>query len=92
MPFVIVLALAMLYEQFAHLEAVRGACSGISASASGLIVATALKLARALRPSPWQLAVCATGFIGIALLRVPLLWMLAALCPVSIALAWRKRA
>ena len=90
MPLVIVLALAMLYAQFVQVDAVRGACSGISSSASGLILATALKLARPLKAYVWQIAVCAVAFVAIALLRVPLLWLLAALCPVSIAIAWRR--
>ena len=92
MPLVIVLALATLYAQFAQVEAVRGACGGVSAAASGLIAGTALKLARPLKASAWRVAICGAAFVGIALLRVPLLWMLAALCPVSIALAWWKRA
>ena len=70
----------------------RGACSGVSASASALIVATALKLARPLKTSAWQIVICGVAFIAIALLRVPLLWMLAVLCPVSIGIAWWKRA
>jgi chromate transporter len=90
MPLLIVLALATLYAQFAQLETVRGAFSGISASASGLILATALKLARPLK-HPWQIAICAVAFVGIALLRLPLLWVLAALCPLSIAMAWWRR-
>jgi chromate transporter len=92
MPLVIVLSLATLYAQFSQIEAVRGACRAVSASASGLIVATALKLARPLRTSAWQLVICGVVFVGIALLRIQLLWMLAALCPVSIGLGWWKRA
>ena len=89
MPLVIVLA--TLYEQVAHVEAVRGAVSGVSASASGLILATALKLARPLRENAWQIGVCIVAFVCIALLRVPLLWLLAVLCPLSIAIAWWRR-
>ena len=92
MPLVIVLALATLYAQFSQVEAVRGACRGVSASASGLILATALMLAWPLKRSAWQVAVCGVAFVGIALLRIPLLWMLALLCPVSIALSSWKRA
>ncbi|MDQ2963973.1 MAG: chromate transporter [Pseudomonadota bacterium] len=92
MPLVIVLALATVYAQFAQVEAVRGACRGVSASASALIVATALKLARPLKTSAWQVVICGAAFVAVALLRVPLLWMLAALCPVSIGIAWWKRA
>jgi chromate transporter len=91
MPLVIVLALATLYAQYAQIDAVRGACSGVSASASGLIVATALKLARPIRESAWQVGICVVVFAGIALLRIPLLWMLAAFCPLAIGIAWRTR-
>src|SRR5437667_9572173 len=41
MPLAVVLALATLYAQYAQIDAVRSACSAVSASASGLIVATA---------------------------------------------------
>jgi chromate transporter len=87
MPLVVVLALATVYAQFSQVEAVRGACRGVSSSASGLIIATSLLLARPLKRSAWQVAVCCVAFVGIALLRIPLLWMLALLCPVSIGLA-----
>jgi chromate transporter len=88
MPFVIVLALATLYARFADLAAVRGATNGVSAAATGLIIATGLKMARALKGVPWQIVMCALAFIAIALLRLPLLWVLAVLAPISIAIAW----
>src|SRR5712691_10635084 len=91
MPLVVVLALATLYAQYAQVEAVRNTCSAVSASASGLIVATALKLARPIRESAWQVGVCIVAFVAIALLRVPLLWVLAALCPLSFGIAWGTR-
>jgi len=91
MPLVVVLLLATLYAQFAQIDAVRNALGGMSASASGLILATALKLARPVRDTAWQVAVAAVVFVAIALLRVPLVWVLAAMCPVSLALAWRTR-
>src|SRR5947208_467781 len=55
MPFAIVLVLAALYGRFAHLEAVRGATSGVSAAATGLIIATGFQMARQLRGIPWQI-------------------------------------
>jgi chromate transporter len=88
LPFVIVLILAALYARFADLEAVRGATNGVSAAATGLIIATGFKMARALKGIPWQIVMCALAFIAIALLRLPLLWVLAVLAPISIAIAW----
>ena len=91
LPLAIVLALATLYAQYAQVDAVRNALGGMSASASGLVVAMALKLARPIRSSAWQIGVCATVFAGIAFLRVPLLWVLVVMAPLSFGLAWRTR-
>jgi chromate transporter len=92
MPFVIVLALAALYARFAEVEAVRGATNGVSAAATGLMIATGFKMARPLKGIPWHVVMCAVTFIAIALLRLPLLWVLAVLAPISIALArWMIR-
>jgi chromate transporter len=87
MPFAIVLVLAALYGKFAHLEAVRGATSGVSAAATGLIIATGFQMARQLKGIPWQIVMCALAFVAIALLRLPLLWVLAVLAPISVATA-----
>ena len=91
MPLVIVLLLATVYAQYAEIQAVRSALVAMSASASGLIVATAIKLARPIRGSIWQIAICAAVFGAIALARVSLLWVLLVACPLSYALAWRAR-
>jgi len=91
MPFLIVLALAALYARFAAIEAVRGATAGVSSAATGLIVAMGLRMAHPLAGTAWQVVVIGLGFIALALLRVPLLWALAALAPLSVALAWRTR-
>jgi chromate transporter len=91
MPFLIVLALAALYERFAGFEAVRSATASVSSAATGLIIAMALKMARSLGDTAWQIGVAALAFAALALLRVPLLWALLVLVPVSVTLAWRTR-
>jgi Na+-driven multidrug efflux pump len=45
-------------------------------------------MAQALKDIPWQIVMCVLTFIAIALLRLPLLWVLAVLAPISIAIAW----
>ena len=90
MPLVIVLLLAMLYAEFAHVDAVRGASSGVSAAASGLVLSVALKLAKPMLRDPRLVCIGAITFIAIGILRLPLLWSLALLAPSSIALAWWK--
>jgi chromate transporter len=91
LPLVIVLALAAIYAQLAQFDAVRNALVGMSAAASGLVVATALKLARPIRNSAWQIVIGAIVFAAIGLLRLPLGWVLLVMVPVSLGLAWRMR-
>jgi chromate transporter len=91
MPFLIVLALAALYARFDALPAVRGATAAVSSAATGLIVAMGLKMARPLATSGWQVAIAALGFAAVALYRVPLLWALLVIAPVSVAFAWWTR-
>jgi chromate transporter len=91
MPMVIVLLLAAAFAQFADVAAVRGACRGVAAAASGLVLAMALRMARPIRGTVWQVGVAAIAFAAIGLARMPMLWVLAALAPVSLALAWWRR-
>lgn len=91
MPIVVVLLLAMLFAEFAQVEAVRGACTGVSAAASGLVLAMALKMGKSIRDTPWQIGVAVLAFAAIGLARWPLLWVLAALVPLSVALSWWRR-
>jgi chromate transporter len=90
MPLIIVLLLATLYAQFSQVDAVRGACNGVSAAASGLVLAMGLKMARPIARTHWQVGVAVIAFVAIGLLRLPLLWVLAALVPVAVGLAWRR--
>ncbi len=90
MPLVVVLLLAALFARYAEIEAVRNACYGVTAAASGLMLSVGFKMARSIRRVPWQLGVAALVFGAIAVARLPLLWVLAVLAPLSLAIAWRQ--
>ena len=91
-PLVIVLTLAALYGRWAHLPVVAGALRGMGAVAAGLVIATGLKLLPALRNSPLgtlpAALVCAATFGAVALLRLPLIWVLGILGVAAVAAAW----
>lgn len=93
-PLVIVLALAALYARFADIPVVAGALRGMGAVAAGLVIATALKLAVTLKSNPlgraWSVAFAAATFGAIALMRWPLVGVLAALAPLAVGIAWRR--
>lgn len=92
-PMLLVLLVAALYAGIADLPAARGALRGMGAIAAALITATGLKLIGALKTNPMGRPACALfaalAFVAIALLRVPLLWVLLAIGGVACAWAWR---
>lgn len=79
-PLIIVLLLVALFSGTSELPRVQQALQGMGAIAAGLITATGLKLMPAIRTNPmgkmacWGLAL--TTFVAIALLHIPLLWVL----------------
>lgn len=91
-PLVIVLALAAVYTHYAADPVVAGALKGMGAVAAGMIVGTALKLTPVLRTNPMGRTACllimALGFVGIALLHLPLLRALLVLGLGACTFAW----
>jgi chromate transporter len=90
-PCAIVVALAIVYRHFGDVPLVRNALSGMAIVAVGLIIAMAAKIAKVLqrRPLPWAFA--AAAFVGVGVMRWPLLAVLGALAPFAIAAAWKGR-
>ncbi|MES2241549.1 MAG: chromate transporter [Pseudomonadota bacterium] len=93
-PLLVVLLLALVYAQFAGNPGVAGALRGMGAVAAGLIAATGLKLMGALKTHPLGLPVCialaVACFAAIALLRLPLAYVLLGLGGLACTLTYRK--
>lgn len=93
-PLVVLLALALVYAGFADNPRLAGALRGMGAVAAGLITATGLKLFGALKKHPLGMPASATllalVFAGIALLRLPLAWVLLGLGGLSCVWTYRK--
>ena len=93
-PLCIILALGLLHAQFASDPHVAGALRGMGAVAGGLIAATGIKLIPALRGHPLGFAVClgivAVVYGAIAVLRIPLAWVLLGIGGTSCVWTWRK--
>ena len=78
LPFIWVLALAMLYANWASHPTVRGIVAGIGVAAAGLFVGTGIKLARPIAAKPAAIALITGCFFAAGLLRIPLLIVLPA--------------
>lgn len=88
-PFLLVLGLGVLYQQYNGLPLVRQALSGVSAVAAGLLLASGVKLTIALPPRwhAWLFGLLA--FLGFGIMRWPLIVVVGVLAPGAMAMAWR---
>jgi chromate transporter len=95
-PLLVVLALALVYAQFAANAQVAGALRGMGAVAAGLITATGLRLLPALQKNVMGMPLCVAlgiaSFVTIAWLKLPLAWVLAGLGSIGCVAAYRKLA
>jgi chromate transporter len=93
-PMLIVLIMAGLFAGVSDSPVVQGALRGMGAVAAGMIVATGLKLLTALKKNVLGAPVCwaliAITFVAIALLRLPLIWVLLGLGGVAALWAYRQ--
>jgi chromate transporter len=93
LPFTLMVTVGALYAQFGDMDALRRILSGIAAAAAGLLIATAAKMVVPLfkggiNPAPFVVLAVA---LAIGVMRWPLLWVMAVLVPISIAMAWAVR-
>jgi chromate transporter len=92
-PMVLMIVAGILYRQYGALPVLRGMFASLAAAAAGLLIATAAQMIGASvqgRLRPAHLVTAAT-FVAAGVLRWPLLWVMAMLLPVSVALAWWQR-
>jgi chromate transporter len=93
-PLIVVLLMALAYSRFADHPGVAGALRGMGAVAAGLIIASGMKLVPALARHPLGRPAClllaALCFGAVALLQLPLLYVLAVLGLLACVLTWKK--
>jgi chromate transporter len=93
-PLLVLLVLAVLFAGLSDLPAAQGAMRGMGGVVAGLIAATGLRMTEGLRNNVLGTWVCAalgvSGFVLIALLRLPLAWALIGLGSLACLWAWRQ--
>lgn len=86
-PVAVVIVLGAVYARYAAVPAVAHGLQGLAAAASGLVLATALRIAAPLRHRPVAIALAAVTLVAVAVLRLPLLLVLAVLAPAGMLLS-----
>jgi len=88
-PCLVVVGMGILYQHFGGMPQVQQALIGMSSVAAGLLLATVIKLATVL-PRRWHSYLFgALAFVGVGVMRWPLLWVMGALAPWAIFAAWK---
>jgi chromate transporter len=90
-PCLVVIGMGVLYQQYGAFPLVQRALAGMSIVAAGLLLATVIKLAMVLPRHwrPWLFGVLA--FVGVGVMRWPLLWVMGALAPWAVFAAWKEK-
>lgn len=93
-PLLLLLLVVLLYGQLAHHPGIAGALRGMSAVAAGMIIASGLRLLPVLKTHPLGMfvstAIAGLSFIVIAILRVPLAFVLLPLGSLTVLLVYRQ--
>jgi chromate transporter len=90
-PLFIFIALGLLYSRYGQIDSVHGVLTGISAAAAGFIIAIGARLAKPHRTRPVSLVFGIAAFLGMGILRLPLVDVMAILAPLSVAIAWIRQ-
>jgi chromate transporter len=89
LPIMILLAFALLYDQFAQLPAVSVALTGAGAAAAGRVLATGLKMAIKVKLDLAGWLIIGFAILGILVLHLPMVYVVLALIPTALVItAW----
>ena len=89
-PCLVIIAMGMLYQNYGAMPQVQQALTGMSSVAAGLLFATVIKLAMVL-PRHWRAWLFGVlAFVGVGVVRWPLLWVMAALAPWAVFATWKE--
>ena len=88
MPTIIVIFLAIAYQQFSSIKQVQIALIGASSAAAGMILGTGLKMLSKLKIQLSDYAIITLTIIVVAVFNWPLTSALIVLIPISIIITW----
>lgn len=89
-PSLIVLGIAVVFEQFVHVPWVQGALQGMGAASIGIVLLLAWRLSRTLYGNRIGVIVAALSFVAVALGHWPVGTVVLSIGVGSVWLAWRR--
>jgi chromate transporter len=90
-PILVLIAIAIVYDHIAGLPGVGAAMVAGAAAAAGMVIGTAIKLARRIKSNIAAIAIGLAAFVSVGLFHLPMLLAILVLGPLSIACVWWQR-
>ena len=83
-PLLILLGIAVVYDQYSHLPDVRAGTAGAASAAAGLIFGTAGRLSKGVEKTAAAAIFGLATFIAVGVLRLPMWVVVLVICPIGI--------
>jgi chromate transporter len=90
-PTAILLGIGALYFHYRHLPALDAALRGAVAAAAAMTLQMGMKVGRPLLRDPGAVALAVAAFVGVHIMRWPLVWVVVVLGALGVAWAWPRR-
>lgn len=87
-PMVVAIGLAAVFSEVRNSHALHVVLAGVAAAAVGLSLQTGIRAARRAARNVVPLLIMTVTFVALFLLRLPLLWVVGAMAPLSIGIAY----
>ena len=89
-PFVVMILAVTFYHYIADIKSIQIAMAGIAAAAIGMIMRTGFMAVQASWTNILSISIFVITFAAIGIFRLPLLWTVAIITPLSIAISWPR--
>jgi len=89
-PMAVAIGLAALFSEVRDSHALHVVLAGVAAAAVGLSLQTGIRAARRAARQVVPLLVMTVTFVALFLLRLPLLWVVGAMAPLSVGIAYLR--
>lgn len=90
-PFFVMLAATAFYQQILGIKPLQIAMTGIAAAAIGMILRTGIGAVQiSIKSGAMSIAIMLATFVAIGVMKWPLIWVVAIMTPLSIAIAWPR--
>ena len=91
-PILVIILIGIVYGRFGGLSSVHAVLAGVTAAAVGLSLTLGWRAARRAARDLGSLAILLATFATVGIMRLPMLPVVAVLVPLSLVLAFRRRA